>query len=150
VLKEWVQAPDLDGYRNADPRQIVAAALTADLERYALPDFVREDYLSSYEGDRFVESMRYVRAYPADLPVLRDLLPETQTPVQIINGARDPVVPLVNAKYLHERLPNSNLDLLDAGHFAWEDAADEYAALITSWWAGGYATAGAARDGASS
>jgi hypothetical protein len=31
--------------------------------------------LPLYEGDRFVESMRYVRAYPADLPVLRDLLP---------------------------------------------------------------------------
>jgi len=149
VLKEWIETPDLEGYRSIDPRQIVAGAMTY-IERYALPDSVREDYLSSYEGDRFVESMRYVRAYPADLPVLRDLLPEIQTPVQIINGARDPVVPLVNAKYLHERLPQSNLDLLDAGHFAWEDAADEYAALVTSWWAGGYATAGTARDGASS
>jgi diketogulonate reductase-like aldo/keto reductase len=45
------------------------------IERYALPDAVREDYLSSYEGDRFVESMRYVRTYPEQLPVLRDLLP---------------------------------------------------------------------------
>ena len=112
------------------------------IERYALPDSVREDYLSSYEGDRFVESMHYLRAYPTDLPVLRDLLPEIQTPVQIINGARDPVVPLVNAEYLLERLPKSKLDLLDAGHFAWEDAADEYAALITSWRGDGYATIG--------
>ena len=87
VLKEWVEAPDLEGYRSADPREIVAGALT-DIERYALPDFVREDYLSSYEGDRFVESMRYVRTYPTELPVLRDLLPEIQTPVQIIAGAR--------------------------------------------------------------
>ena len=31
------------------------------------------------------------------------------------------------------------LDILDAGHFTWEDSPDEYAALITSWWAGGYA-----------
>ena len=29
----------------------------------------------AYEGDRFFESMRYVRTYPAQLPVLRDLLP---------------------------------------------------------------------------
>jgi hypothetical protein len=36
-----------------------------------VPDFVHEDYLSSYEGDRFVESMRYVRSYPTELPVLR-------------------------------------------------------------------------------
>jgi hypothetical protein len=25
-----------------------------------------------------------------------------------------------------------------AAHFTWEDAADQYAAFVTSWWAGGY------------
>jgi len=144
VLKDWVEAPDLEAYRRADPRQIVDGVLTADIKRYTLPDFVREDYLSSYEGDRFVESMRYVRSYPAELPVLRDLLAEIQTPVQIIAGAQDPAVPPVNAEFLHERLPNSKLDVIDAGHFTWEDAADEYAALVTSWWSGGYATTGSA------
>jgi pimeloyl-ACP methyl ester carboxylesterase len=139
VLSDWVEAPDLDGYRGADPRQIVDAALTADIERYDLPEHVREDYLSAYEGDRFVESMRYVRSYPTQLSILRELLPEIQTPVQIIAGARDRAVPPVNAQYLHERLPNSKLDLLDAGHFAWEDCADEYATLVTDWWRGGYA-----------
>jgi len=141
VLRDWVEALDLDVYRRADPRQIVATALTG-IERYALPDFVREDYLSSYEGDRFVESMRYVRTYPTELPVLCDLLAEIQTPVQIIAGKRDAAIPPVNAEFLHERLPTSRLDIIDAGHFAWEDAADEYAALVTSWWSGGYATAG--------
>jgi pimeloyl-ACP methyl ester carboxylesterase len=138
VLKDWVEAPDLERYNSADPRQIVAGALT-DIERYALPDGVREDYLSSYEGDRFVESMRYVRSYPTELPVLRDLLPGIQTPTQIVAGAHDPAVPPINAEYLHERLPNSKLDVIDAGHFTWEDAADEYAAFVTSWWRGGYA-----------
>ena len=84
--------------------------------------------------------MRYVRAYPAELPALRALLPQIQTPVQIIAGARDTAVPPVNAEFLHERLPHSKLDIIDAGHFTWEDGADEYAALVTSWWAGGYAT----------
>jgi pimeloyl-ACP methyl ester carboxylesterase len=125
----------------ADPRQIVAGAL-AGIERYQLPDAVREDYLSSYEGDRMVESMRYVRAYPAELPVLADLLPQIQTAVQIVAGRHDPAVPPVNAEFLHDRLPHSKLDLLDAGHFTWEDAPDEYAALVTSWWDGGYATTG--------
>jgi hypothetical protein len=40
------------------------------------------------------------------------------------------------------RLPASKLDIVDVGHYTWEDAADEYAALGTSWWSGGYATAG--------
>jgi pimeloyl-ACP methyl ester carboxylesterase len=72
--------------------------------------------------------------------VLSDLLPQIQTPVQIIAGARDPVVPAVNAEFLNERLPISKLNIIDAGHFTWEDAADEYAALSTSWWKGGYGT----------
>jgi len=139
ILKDWVEAPNLDEYRNADPRQIVTGALT-DMVRYALPDFVREDYLSSYEGDRFVESMRYVRTYPSDLPILRDLLAQIDTPVQIIAGRRDSAVPPVNGEFLHQRLPNSQLAILDAGHFTWEDAAAEYAALVANWWSGGYAT----------
>jgi pimeloyl-ACP methyl ester carboxylesterase len=144
VLKDWVEAPDLEAYRHVDPRQIVGAALT-DIQRYALLDFVREDYLSSYDGDRFVESMRYVRSYPTDLAALRFLLPQIKTPVQIIGGGRDLVVPPVNAEFLHERLPNSKLNFVDVGHFTWEDAADEYAALTTSWWEGGYATTGSTR-----
>jgi pimeloyl-ACP methyl ester carboxylesterase len=127
-----VVSPDFeDG--SVGPREIVASALTG-IERYELPDSVREDYLSSYEGDRLVESMRYVRSYPTELPVLRDLLREIQPPVEIIAGARDRAVPPLNAEFLHERLPNSKLDVLDAGHFTWLDAADDYAALVMSWW----------------
>ena len=139
-LKGWVEDPDLEPYRRADPRQIVAGSLTG-IERHELSDHVREDYLSSYEGDRFVESMRYVRSYPTELPRLAKLLAEIQTPVQIFAGAHDPAVPPVNAEFLHERLPNSKLDTIDAGHFVWEDGADEFAALVTSWWSADYATA---------
>ena len=138
-LNDWIDASDLGRFRAADPRQIVAGVLSS-IERYALPDPVREDYLSSYEGDRFVESMRYARTYPAELPALRDLLPQVQTPVQIIAGGRDSAVPPVNAEFLHERLPHSKLDIIDAGHFTWEDGADQYAALVTTWWSGGYTT----------
>jgi pimeloyl-ACP methyl ester carboxylesterase len=67
------------------------------------------------------------------------------TPVRIIAGARDPVVPSVKAGYLHERLPKSELDSIDALRFIWEDAADTYAALVTSWWDGGYTNAGSRR-----
>jgi pimeloyl-ACP methyl ester carboxylesterase len=131
VLKEWVEAPSLEPYRKIDGRQIVTAAMD-NLERYNPSDTARQDYLSSYEGERFAESMRYVRTYPGQLPILGDLLPKIETPVQIIAGARDPVVPPVNAEYLHERLPKSKLDIIDALHFIWEDSADTYAALVTT------------------
>jgi pimeloyl-ACP methyl ester carboxylesterase len=139
-VKEWVDLPDLAGYRSLDPGQIVAGALS-DIKGYELPDRVRDDYISAYSGDRFVESMRFIRAYPSDLAALRDLLPKIAVPVQIIAGANDSAVPPVNAEFLHERLPASKLDLIDAGHFVWEEAADEYAALVTDWWSGGYQAA---------
>jgi hypothetical protein len=31
--------------------------------------------------------------------------------------------------------PHSDLRVVDAGHFIWEDAADEYGALVNAWWA---------------
>src|SRR5260370_15612697 len=51
VLKEWIEAPDLEGYRSIDPRQIVAGAMTY-IERDALPDSLPADYLSSYARSR--------------------------------------------------------------------------------------------------
>jgi len=135
MVKEIIEAPDLDGFRRGDPRQLVNAALSG-ICRYTLPEAVRDDYLASYQGDRFAESVRYLRSYPAELPVLAGLLPQIHTPVQIIAGAGDTAVPPVNARFLHERLPHSKLDVIDAGHFTWEDAAAEYAALVTSWWRG--------------
>jgi pimeloyl-ACP methyl ester carboxylesterase len=67
MVKEVIEAPDLDGFRKADPRQLVNAALTG-ISKYSLPEAVRDDYLASYQGDRFAESVRYLRAYPAELP----------------------------------------------------------------------------------
>jgi len=141
ILNDWVVAPNLDDLRSVDSRVIVSGAL-AGLERYQLPASVREDYLSAYDGDRFVEAASYVRAYPTELPILGQLLPQIHTPVQIIGGLWDWAVPPSNHRYLNERLPHSKLDILDAGHFTWEDAAETYGDVVTTWWAGGYVNAG--------
>jgi pimeloyl-ACP methyl ester carboxylesterase len=133
VLNDWVTTPSLDKFRGVDPREIVAGAL-AGLVFYQLPDAIREDYLSGYESDRMVESMRYVRRYPEELPVLRDLLPRMQIPVQIISGGRDYNVPPVNGYFLADRLPNSKHDVINAGHFTWEDDPDDYARLTLELW----------------
>jgi pimeloyl-ACP methyl ester carboxylesterase len=127
-LASWVLDPDLDKYSRMDPRTIVAAAL--DTIQGGVADDVRADYLDCYDGDRFVESMRYVRRYPDELPQLAQLLPQIDVPVTIINGRNDRVVPLANAEFLHERLPNSRLAVIEAGHFVWEEAPTEYAAIV--------------------
>jgi hypothetical protein len=46
-------------------------------------------YLSAYDGDRFVESMRYVRADPTELPILAELLPQIETLVEVIGRLWD-------------------------------------------------------------
>ena len=127
-LASWVLDPDLDKYRRMDPRAIVGVAV--DTIAGGIPDDIRADYLACYDGDRFVESMRYVRRYPEELPALAELLPHIATPVTIINGRHDRVVPLANAEFLDERLPNSRLAIIDAGHFVWEEAPAEYASII--------------------
>jgi pimeloyl-ACP methyl ester carboxylesterase len=132
ALKELIEAPDLSGFQGTDGRDIVAGALQG-IERHALPEAVREDYLTSYAGERFVESAAYVRHYPDDLPVLAERLGDIRTPVQIIAGRHDGLVPPSNAEFLNARLPDSKLDILDTGHFTWEDGADDYLALTTSW-----------------
>jgi pimeloyl-ACP methyl ester carboxylesterase len=135
MIREIIEAPDLDGFRRAEPGDLLRTALS-DMTQYPLPEEVWDDYLASYQGDRFAESARYLRSYPAQLPVLADLLPQIDTPVLIVTGARDTTVPPVNADFLHERLPRSQLEVIDAGHFTWEDAAADYAAVVTSWWRG--------------
>ena len=68
--------------------------------------------------------------YPEELPQLAELLPQITTPVTIIAGRHDPVVPLANAEYLEERLPASRIVIVDAGHFVWEEAPTKYAEII--------------------
>jgi pimeloyl-ACP methyl ester carboxylesterase len=132
ALKDIIAAPDVSGLRALDGRDIVAGALQG-IERHRLPEAVREDYLASYAGDRFAESAAYVRSYPTDLPILAERLGDIRTPVQIIAGRRDALVPPSNAEFLHARLANSKLDILETGHFTWEDGADDYLELTRSW-----------------
>jgi pimeloyl-ACP methyl ester carboxylesterase len=133
MIKEIIEAPDLDRFRRANSQDLVRAALS-DITQYPLPEAVWDDYLASYQGDRFADSARYLRSYPAELPLLASLLPQIDTPALIIAGARDTAVPPVNARFLHERLPHSQLEVIDCGHFTWEDAAANYAAAVTRWW----------------
>jgi pimeloyl-ACP methyl ester carboxylesterase len=127
-LASWVLDPDLEKYRRMDPRKIVDVAV--DTIAGGVPDDIRDDYRACYDGDRFVESMRYVRRYPEELPVLADLLPDIKMPVTIVNGRNDRVVPLANAEFLDQRLPDSRVVVIDGGHFIWEEAPAVYASTV--------------------
>ncbi|MCP9274738.1 alpha/beta fold hydrolase [Mycolicibacterium arenosum] len=134
-LEEWVFASDLQPYRDIGGAAIVDVAL-GTIAGYTPPEHIRADYLASYAGDRFAETIPYAQSYRTWLPVLAELLPSIETPVRIVAGGADQVVPSINATFLDDRLPNSRVDLIDgAGHFAWEERPAEYADLVTGWWA---------------
>jgi pimeloyl-ACP methyl ester carboxylesterase len=48
---------------------------------------------------------RLVQAYPHDLPVLHTMLPQVQTPVLVVAGSDDPIVPPANQKWHKTRQP---------------------------------------------
>ena len=71
-------------------------------------------------------------------PVLGELLATITTPTQIVAGRDDDLVPWSNSQYLDDLLPYSELHPLDAGHFAWEQAAEDYGRLVVDWVSGEY------------
>jgi pimeloyl-ACP methyl ester carboxylesterase len=137
ALKEIIEAPSLDVVRAMDARTNIGYAVEPVAPSASEPE-VHEDYVSAYDLGRFAESARFVRYYPEQNPVLRDLLPAITTPTQIVAGRHDDLVPWSNNEYLHDLLPNSEIHPLDAGHFAWEEAPEEYGRLIADWVSGGY------------
>jgi pimeloyl-ACP methyl ester carboxylesterase len=104
----------------------------------ATPDAVLDDYRLSSAGRRFEEAVNFVRAYNRDLPRLKALLPAISTPVLVLAGRDDPIVPPSNGELLAEHLPHCRYELLEGGHLIWEDAADAYAAQLAQWLRGGY------------
>ena len=141
ILDELVNASSLEAYKTMTGEEFVRGA-TDTLTNYKLPAVVQEDYIASYAGNRFFESVQFVRDYPRSLPRLAGRLSEIDVPVQIIVGRHDPFVPVSNAKGLYAALPNSKIDILDCGHFDWEDGALEYRRIASEWIKGGFAHVG--------
>jgi pimeloyl-ACP methyl ester carboxylesterase len=127
-LRSWVLDPDLDKYRAMDSRLIVEAAM--DTVAGGVDERSRTDYIECYSGDRFVRSMAYARRYPEQLPELAELLPGIETPVTIVNGSHDRVVPISNAEFIAARLPHGRVEIIDGGHFIWEEEPARYAELV--------------------
>jgi pimeloyl-ACP methyl ester carboxylesterase len=135
-LKDLIKAPagaldDVEG-------GAVAVQFITQSAAVATPAAVLEDYRLSSAGRRFAEAAKFVRAYPRDLPRLKALLPSIATPVLVLAGRNDPIVPPPNGELLARHLPHCRHELLEGGHLVWEDAAAAYAARLADWLRGGY------------
>src|SRR6266478_1264250 len=116
----------------------VIGGFLGSIRGYAVPPFVREDYLESYAGDRLTKSAALVRAYPKDLAALAPQLASIELPVAIVVGRNDPYGLARDAALLRERLPHARLDVLEAGHCVWEERAAEFQSIVTQWVSGGF------------
>jgi pimeloyl-ACP methyl ester carboxylesterase len=126
-----IAAPGIEVFEGQDVRATIGVSVEPAAPRDREPE-IWEDYVSSYENDRFAESTRYVRSYPEQLPELPDLLPAIRVPVHVFAAASDPLVPVSNGEYLARRVPDSELTILPAGHFAWEEVPDQFAAIVAN------------------
>jgi pimeloyl-ACP methyl ester carboxylesterase len=134
VLKSMIEAEALPPLNAVE----VVGGFLASIRGYAVPSFVREDYLASYAGDRLTKSAALVRAYPKDLAALAPRLASVALPVAIVVGRNDPYGLARDAAVLRERLPHARLDVLEAGHCFWEERAPEFEAIVTRWVSGGF------------
>jgi hypothetical protein len=80
------------------------------------------------------------RARPSQPDPGRD---EISGPGPLLTRRSDAVISWLNTSFqlrfrvIDGPLPRSMLDIIDVGHSTWEDAADQYAALVASWWGQG-------------
>lgn len=137
-LKELIASP-IGAFSDIDGGPIGAAFVLQSALR-ATPAAVLEDYRLASAGRRFEDAANFVRAYPRDLPRLERLMAGMETPVLIIVGRNDPIVPPENGKFIADRLSRNRYVELDGGHLIWEDAPDAYASEIERWLAGDYRT----------
>ena len=135
VLKDLIASPS-GAFATIDGADAVSDYLTRAAQ--FTPPAVIDDLRAASAGPRFEQATQYVRAYNKDLPLLEQRLGQIQTPVLVIAGRNDPIVPAANNQLLAERLPRSRLSLLEAAHRAWEEATSDYSTQILSWVDGEY------------
>ena len=101
-------------------------------ERYN-PDLWRDEQAflarpgeADIQSDLFYDYRNNLAAYPAWQQWLRERRP----PTLVVWGRYDPVFDIAEVEALKRDVPGAEVHLLDAGHFALDEAVDEVAALM--------------------
>jgi pimeloyl-ACP methyl ester carboxylesterase len=125
-----IEGHDFDAARGALDRALAINPNSA----LALGRSAQVRMLAGHYDKAIDEANRSIRlspfAYPHDLPV--------QTPVLVVAGSDDPIVPPANGELLAKLLPHCRNELIKGGHLVWEDAPAAYAARLATWFGGEY------------
>ncbi len=98
------------------------------------------DYVESYKG-RIGPITQWFKGYPQSLETVDPLLEKIELPVQIFWGDLDQLLYVDNANVLERRLPRSRLRVFEqCGHYSYQDRADEFAQMVSTWVDGEYQT----------
>jgi pimeloyl-ACP methyl ester carboxylesterase len=99
------------------------------------PDsWIHDNYFLSSEKERSIQ-VKLIQDYKTNLdayPLWQNFLRQNQFPLLLVWGKKDPVFTAEGAKAYLRDVPDAELHLLDAGHFAVEEKAVEIAQYITS------------------
>lgn len=122
----------LDAFLSFDATRERHIAGTRHLERYN-PDSWNDEYAAlsrpgqrEIQGDLLYDYRINVASYPKWQAWLREHQPRTL----VVWGEHDPSFIAAGAEAFQEDLPDAEIHLLDAGHFALDEKTDEIAALI--------------------
>ena len=146
ALKDWVEAPDLEAsaaptHGRSSPARWPASSGTRSRRRSrGLPLLLRRRPVRRVDALR--ARLPHGSAGPRAICCRRSRRRCRSSPARETRRCRRST-----PSFSTSGCPTASSTSIDAGHFTWEDGADEYAALVTSWWGGGYATAGSAAAG---
>ena len=122
----------LNAFLSFDATKERHTAGTSHLDRYD-PDSWIDEYAHlsqpgqrEIQGDLLYDYRTNVASYPRWQAWLRD----HQPPTLVVWGEHDPSFVAPGAKAFEQDLPNAEIHLLDAGHFALDEKTDEIADLI--------------------
>ena len=78
--------------------------------------------------------MKWFKKYPEAIKAIDKNLANIKIPTKIFWGEHEAILHTKNAENLHERLPNSELEIFEnCGHFVYQDDYPRFTSLIRTW-----------------
>lgn len=139
AIREFWKSPAehqsvVDAFLSRESTQLRHTLGTSYPERYNPDTWTDESTHLSKPGQREIQSslLHDYRTNVAAYPVWQAWLREQQPPALVIWGKNDPSFVAEGAEAYLRDLPDAELHLLDAGHFALDEKLDEVALLMLS------------------
>lgn len=129
-----------DGYLGAGPTKTHLAKMIRDCRHN--PEKMLDDFYKGILTDTAKNMLKGIELRNIDYDTLiyglyilrdcdyRDFIQKIDLPTLIIAGAKDGIAPFEASEYIHRKIRNSRIKILDCGHISFLDKADEFNAML--------------------